>query len=140
MKNLTFILILFTFFKVSAQEKKIVYKQSDGKLMTASEYFSMKDGFDDKMKKSGKTGEIREIIEDSITKNTIYKKFSLSFVSTTVSNEIEHIDTFLNKAFPSSELSLLNSEKIKLSDLKGKPTFKPFGLHNVHRVLRKYLR
>ena len=75
MKKLTLILIIFTFFKVSAQEKKIVYKQNDGKLMTESEYLDLKKGFDEKMKKAGKTGEIREIIEDSITKNSIYKKF-----------------------------------------------------------------
>mgnify|MGYP003627851647 CR=1 FL=1 len=126
MKKLTLILIIFTFFKVSAQEKKIVYKQNDGKLMTESEYLDLKKGFDEKMKKAGKTGEIREIIEDSITKNSIYKKFSLSFVSTSVSSNVEHINTYVNRAFPSSELSLLNSEKIKLSDFKGKPTFITF--------------
>ncbi|WP_194851870.1 TlpA family protein disulfide reductase [Nonlabens antarcticus] len=125
MKKSVFILILFSFFKAPAQEMKVVYKQSDGKLMTESEYISMRDGFEERMKREGKAGEIKEVIVDSITKKILYKNFDLGFVSVTT-NEIEHIDSYLKKKLPFTELQLLNSNKIKLSDLEGKPTLLSF--------------
>lgn len=111
---------------MAAQEKEIIYKQNyDGKRMTESEYINMKNGFEDKMKKAGNVGEIKEVIVDSVTTNIVFKNFDLSFVSITT-NEVEHINSYLNKKLPSTELRLLNSKKIKLSDFEGKPTVLSF--------------
>lgn len=126
MKHIIILLILCTYFNTAAQEKEIIYKQNyDGKRMTESEYISMKNGFENRMKKAGKAGEIKEVIVDSVTKDIIFKNFDLSFVSVTT-NEVEHINSYLKKKLPSTELQLLNSKKIKLSDLEGKPTILSF--------------
>lgn len=126
MKHIIVLLILCTYFNTAAQEKEIIYRQNyDGKRMTESEYISMKNGFENRMKEAGKPGEIKEIIVDSLTENKIFKNFDLTFVSVTT-NEIEHINSYLKKKLPSTELQLLNSKKIKLSDLEGKPTILNF--------------
>lgn len=126
MKQIITIIIICTYFNMAAQEKEIIYKQNyDGKRMTESEYINMKNGFEDKMKKAGNVGEIKEVIVDSVTKNIVFKNFDLSFVSITT-NEVEHINSYLNKKLPSTELRLLNSKKIKISDFEGKPTLLSF--------------
>ena len=93
--------------------------------MTETEYLALKNGFENRMKKEGKAGKIKEVITDSITKDILYKNFDLTFVSV-VTNEIEHIKTYLKKKLPATELKLLNSENIKLSDFEGKPTVLSF--------------
>lgn len=126
MKQIITFLFICNYFNIMAQDKEIIYKQNyDGKHMTESEYIIMKNGFVDKMKKSGNIGEIKEIIVDSITENIIFKNFDLSFVSVTT-NEIEHINSYLKKKLPITELQLLNFNKIKLSDFEGKPTIVSF--------------
>jgi thiol-disulfide isomerase/thioredoxin len=126
MKKLSLILILFSYLNLSAQDKEIIYRQADGKLMTESQYLNMKNDFKEKMKKLGKTGELKEEIKDSITKKTIYKNFNVFFVEVTETTQKERIDTYIDKKFPSNELLTIESEKFSLSQLEGKPTFLTF--------------
>ncbi|TXD85467.1 TlpA family protein disulfide reductase [Subsaximicrobium wynnwilliamsii] len=126
MKKLTLILALFSLLRLSAQDKEIIYRQADGKLMTESQYLKMKNNFKDKMKKQGKTGEVKEEIKDSIAHQTTYKNFKLFFVEITETTKKERIDTYIDKKFPSNELLTLESEKFSFSGLEGKPTFISF--------------
>lgn len=127
MRHFTFILVLFSFLNSYSQEnKKIIYRESDGTLMTESEYLALKEEFRKKMKVEGEKGEIRETIEDSIVKNKVYKNFQLSFVSTTVTTIKERIETYLNRKFPPYKLNALDSQEFNLSQLEGKPTFITF--------------
>jgi thiol-disulfide isomerase/thioredoxin len=126
MKKLSLILILLSYLNLSAQDKEIIYRQADGKLMTESQYLNMKNDFADKMKKLGKNGELKEEIKDSITQQTIYKNFNVYFVEVTETTKKERIDSYINKRFPSNELLTIDSEKFSLSQLEGKPTFITF--------------
>lgn len=130
-KRITAVCVLIALWKTSTlqaqQEKRAIYRDVyNGKLMTESEYSVMKNKFQKEMKNTNKSGKLVEVIVDSITSEIIYKNFDLSYVTETVANEVEHIEDFLNKKFPSTELILLNSQKIKFDDLKGKPTLVNF--------------
>jgi thiol-disulfide isomerase/thioredoxin len=116
------LLCLFSVSEISAQEKEIMYRQADGKLMTTSQYVKMKNDFSKKMLESGKKGEVKEVIKDSITQKTIYKNFKLFFLET----KSERIDSFVGNKFPSQKLQTLDSRKISFSQLVGKPTFVTF--------------
>lgn len=127
MKKFTFILILFSFLSFQAQEsKKIFYRRGDGKLLIESEYLKMKNGFEEKMKKESPEGKLKEVINDSIANNTIYRNFNLTYVVETITRNEERIETYLNKKFPSYNLPTLNSRELSLQDLEGKPTFLTF--------------
>lgn len=127
MKYFTIMLILFSFLNCFSQEnKKIMYQQSDGTLLTESQFLALKDDFKNKMKEQGKKGGIRTVMQDSISKNAVYKKFKLSWVSTTDIGNDERIETYLNKKFPDYRLTTLDSESINLAELQGKPTFITF--------------
>ncbi len=125
MKNTILILCFFLGFNLYAQDKEIMYLEKSGKILTESEYLKMKSGFLEKMENEGNEGELKEVITDSITKDIIYKKFSLSFISVTT-NDVEHIDSFIKKKLPLTELQLLNANKTKFSDFEGKPTLLNF--------------
>lgn len=127
MRHFTFLLIIFTFLNSYSQENKaIIYQDSDGTLMTETEYYEFKEGFKKKMKEQGKSGGIKEIIRDSIAQNMVYKKFQLSFISKSDITIKERIDTYLYKKFPAHKFTTLESEEITLRELEGKPTFITF--------------
>lgn len=127
MKNFALILIVFSFLNCFSQEnKKIIYQQSDGTVITESQFLALKDDFKKRMKEQGKSGGIRTVIEDSITKHAVYKKFELSWVSTTDIGEDERIETYLNNELPDYKLKTLDSETLSLTELHGKPTFLSF--------------
>lgn len=103
-----------------------MYQQSDGTVLTESQFLALKDDFKNRMKEQGKKGGIRTVMEDSISKNAVYKKFKLSWVSTIDIGSDERIETYLNKKFPDYRLTTLDSKSINLAELQGKPTFITF--------------
>lgn len=128
MKSKTRILFLLSFivFSLSYSQNNIFYQfKKGGSLKTEAEYQKMKKDFFEKMQKDSPNGKLNEEITDSIAGNTIYKKYSLSFVSES-SNEENAIKSYIGKKFPDFIFETLDGKQLKLEDFKGKPTFITF--------------
>ncbi|MEM6517670.1 MAG: TlpA disulfide reductase family protein, partial [Bacteroidota bacterium] len=121
MKLHLFILSLFIICQLSAQDKKVVYL-ADGKSMTENEYKVFKNDFKEKAEKENKNAELEEIINDSITSDTIYKLCTLSYSYSSVTFDKEFVESYINKKFPFFEFETMESSIIHLKELEGKPT------------------
>lgn len=121
MKIQLFIIIFFIISSLSAQEKKIIYLVS-GKSMTENEYGIFKINFKEKNEKEFNGGQFKETVRDSVSENAIYKLVTLSFTYSSNTVEEEFIDSFIGKKFPIYEFETIESTKLSLKDLEGKPT------------------
>ncbi len=114
-------LTLFIFFQLSAQDKKIVYIAA-GKSMTETEYNVFKSDFKEKAENEFKNGELKEIINDSITSDTIYKMCTLSYTYSSNAVDKEFVESYINKKFPFFEFDTMKPSTMSLKDFEGKPT------------------
>lgn len=124
MKTTTILILMcLLIFSCKEKTKKETYFQAEnGKIFTLKEYEDIKI-------KMSERGDVQEEILSVVERNdSIIKLFN-----TTVKEEVNpysHIEPFIGKKLPFSELTSINGEKIDLSTFNGKPTLINFWFIN----------